>query len=255
MFAVVILGIGMIMTAAIFPVAISQTRSNVDETTAAAVGTSAVSILSKTFASEIVPSTDGSIVPLTGALRQKVYGNLISNTDARFAWVPLYRRNGAEPTAQVFVFVVRDRNRSLYQAGVDIPMNPDDITGSGATLDPAGVTVTLQDGGTTGPDLVTFENDDLSHAQARVAPGAFVLIAGPAAGSVGRIYRVGNLQDASTNTWQLVPGWDMQSAVEDLSGANAYIVGRGYADPTDASKGFDGPAQDIAVYTAFVPVK
>ena len=45
MFAVVVLGIGFIMVAAMFPVAISQTKATADETVAATVARGAVSYL------------------------------------------------------------------------------------------------------------------------------------------------------------------------------------------------------------------
>jgi hypothetical protein len=42
-------------------------------------------------------------------------------------------------------------------------------------------------------------------------------------------------------------------------GVQAYLIGRGYLDPSDgtkpfATKPFAGPAQDIAVYTGFISI-
>src|SRR3712207_3189828 len=47
MFAVIILGIGFIMVAAIFPVAIQQTRMTVDETSAAAIARDAIALIQR----------------------------------------------------------------------------------------------------------------------------------------------------------------------------------------------------------------
>jgi hypothetical protein len=65
MFAVIILGIGFIMVAAIFPVAIQQTKLTADETTAAAVARSAASALEQLAAgSDATLLTNGSRGPL-----------------------------------------------------------------------------------------------------------------------------------------------------------------------------------------------
>ena len=40
-----------------------------------------------------------------------------------------------------------------------------------------------------------------------------------------------------------------------VPGATVFVIGRGYADPENPAAGFEGPAQDVAVYTGFVPVK
>jgi len=47
------------------------------------------------------------------------------------------------------------------------------------------------------------------------------------------------------------------SAIDPLviSNARVFVVGRGYADPANPAAGFDGLAQDVAVYTGFVPIR
>ncbi len=94
----------------------------------------------------------------------------------------------------------------------------------------------------------------------------------------GRIYRLGERLDVGK--WALAPGWDMDyqnpdgavgnnddvhqqippAAVRTSPPANvnglpavAFLVGRGYADPINPLNGFEGRAQDISVYTSFVP--
>lgn len=254
MFAVIILGVGMTMAAAVFPVSIWQTRMTMDEGTAASIAKSAVATLESSFSGSSLPGTNGGIQPLEGALRQRVYGNLICSSDPRYAWVPLYRRNGNDAVAQVYVFVLRNRNRPVYQSAVDLPTDPDNVTGAGATLDPSGVTVSLQDGGNDSPDLIRFEND-LAGTPARVAEGCFVLLAESAGDQNGHVYRVGTLRDATTNTWELQPGGDLSGPDKNVAAANAYLIGRGYADPAKPDQGYEGPAQDVAFYTAFVTVQ
>jgi hypothetical protein len=94
----------------------------------------------------------------------------------------------------------------------------------------------------------------------------------------GRIYRLGEHLDVGK--WALAPGWDMDYQNPDGTVGNnddvhqqippvavratvpttvaglpavAFLVGRGYADPVNPANGFEDRAQDIAVYTSFVP--
>src|SRR5439155_14838271 len=77
LFAVVVLGIGFIMIAAIFPVAISQSKATADETTAAALARSAVTELSRVADDNrspapqpIMPGTSTAVnAPFTGEVR------------------------------------------------------------------------------------------------------------------------------------------------------------------------------------------
>lgn len=80
--------------------------------------------------------------------------------------------------------------------------------------------------------------------------------------------------------WELIPGWDMPSGIgcwspgPDLKlhtaddnqnipiqlmmgiaiPARAFIIGRGYKDPANPAAGFDGPAQDIAIFTSYIAI-
>src|SRR5436305_3589125 len=111
MFAVIILGVGFIMIAALFPVALRQTKSNGDETIAASQargGTNVVaaiadnsSLLGNATGSAVTFPTFGSD-PSCGtftpqptasfAVWQKLKGSLISGDDPRYAWVPIFIR-------------------------------------------------------------------------------------------------------------------------------------------------------------------
>src|SRR5262249_52287646 len=130
MFAVIILGIGFIMIAAVFPVAVQQGKATNDETTAAASAKAQVAMLSDVIADADVPVPTGTPIPMgfgvgshvfgqVYSLRdpqpdtktgypwlnnqvapwvldqtwEKVRGNLVSSTDPRFASVVLYRRD------------------------------------------------------------------------------------------------------------------------------------------------------------------
>ena len=67
MFAIMIMGIGFIMVAAMFPVAIQQSKDNQDDTTAAEIAKSAVNTLQNSLniaTAAQVPST-ANLIPLT----------------------------------------------------------------------------------------------------------------------------------------------------------------------------------------------
>src|SRR4051794_18261964 len=67
MFAVIVMGIGFIMVAAMFPVTISQSRLTVEETTAAALGRNAFAATSLTAqGGDLV--TPGPLLPATDLL-------------------------------------------------------------------------------------------------------------------------------------------------------------------------------------------
>lgn len=132
LFAVVVLGIGFILVAAMFPVAISASKSTQDESTAAAVargaidqlreiaqtriasGATTVSLLPATadngangrpspmvyslFSNAAYQSYAASPAPVPAAAFpnpvawSRVRGSVVSSADPRFGWVALYRR-------------------------------------------------------------------------------------------------------------------------------------------------------------------
>jgi hypothetical protein len=107
LFAVIIVGIGFIMIAAIFPVAISQTQANVSEATGIAVGRDAIRYLQGQLALPIPPGS--ATVPLPYTTEQSGTNNFpvivplaaisglnlnqVLTADRRFAWTALYRRD------------------------------------------------------------------------------------------------------------------------------------------------------------------
>ncbi len=228
LFAVMILGIGFIMISAIFPVAIQQTQSSTDDVTAAAVARQAVNCLAAVASDTTMPGTGVNVTPVLSStpLWNAINGNLILSSDPRYAWTALYRRdNSRPPYAQVFVIVARVRTGSSF-TDPTIPLT---------NLACRNITVTLADGGTASPDTATISGAGAN----AVAEGTFIVL------DNGRIYRVGN---QSGTSWELMPGYDIADATtENVNGATAYILGR-------TAPAYDGPAQDIAVYSTFIPV-
>lgn len=229
LFAVMILGVGFIMVAAIFPVAIQQSRTTAEETTAAAVARGGANVFEKYATNSSMPATYNVVVSANfdgdgdgKTLARALQGSTLVGADGRYAWVPFYRRAG-DPTvpttwnsfAQVFMIPVLVRNESEYKGAPTIHDNAGQ----------ASIVVNIVDGalnGTGSPDLVQFPN-----AQDRVIPseGAYLIVANAMKpGNVswntyvapelqGRIYRLGNRvagnnPDAPPETWELMPGFD-----------------------------------------------
>ncbi|MEZ0266052.1 MAG: hypothetical protein ACAI43_15090 [Phycisphaerae bacterium] len=271
MFAVMILGLGFIMVAAMFPVTIRQTATNMEEAAGANLVKGAVQALQSVANEDTFPQTgtgdQADVLPLdlTKFAQQYARGNAISAQNPRYGWVALYKRpkldTGDAPYAQVFVIALQNRNRGAYSfdpAGVNDLAKP-----SGqpyATLEPRAVKVAV----TWQTTLSEIEFKSPSGVENIVAPGTYVIIgkdglSGANAGTLnGRIYLVGNPIDESSGKYELVPGSDQDlgggKTEPNLTNATAYIVGRGYTDPGAANYEYSGPAQDIGVYTTFIRV-
>lgn len=144
LFAVIVLGIGFIMIAAIFPVAIQQTQSNVDETVGSTIARGAANALNQINIASLYPIIPPATTPTppypytdstkyAGArmlsfrdgdasltLWKAVRGNLILPEDPRYAWVPFYKWAGGSSYMQVVIIGVRVRNKSTYEPFPDL---------------------------------------------------------------------------------------------------------------------------------------
>lgn len=280
MFAVILLGVGFIMLAAMFPVAIQQSKSNVDESEAATIArgmanvvqqlgqytgssnlfvTTATSVSDRAKVYSIVnPQPAGFAALANNNLWKSLSGDLINVGDPRYASVLLYKREFNSSTAQLFVFVTQVQTRSQYSPNPDLLIT---APASYSNLQARGVNVSIVDGN---PDTITFNSGDYN----AVAEGCYVVIAkdnisGASSGWMnGRIYRVGSY--VSGTTWELMPGNDFQADagangvwdggsgddVLSITNADAFVVGR------DISTGsYEGPAQDVAFYTMYISVR
>ncbi len=247
MFAVVVLGIGFIMIAAMFPVAIQQSKATQEETNAAAIARGAVSYIDSiaftrydagglpTLGQNMPPTeatalaTPAPVQPFDriGTLatagapaghgwRVITNGQLINANDRRYAFVPFYSREFDAKHAQVIIIVTQVRARSQYDS-------TDYTPGTGnprPNLLPRPVEIEITDGvGNTQTDWITFDG---AGADA-IAEGTYVVVSNspadapvPAGAFNGRIYRVGLRATVTDgidppdplNTWELQPGND-----------------------------------------------
>lgn len=295
LFAVMILGIGFIMIAAIFPVGLTQSKANFDETHAAAVARGAIAQISAHAQASAFPS--GGVTPLqvfndTGNddyTTKIAHANMIQSADPRYAWVGLYRR--INKTAQVIVVVV---NRSdPFDANPVATANREfQVNDYVRRLEPRPVLLDVATNGDLRLGGVTT-GANTSNASA-AGPGAFVIVYAPnidddaqlqvvdnsgnpqsvtatdkaLANSrmQGRIFRLGtdlggNIYSAFPAT-ELSDGFKYNDGTEDrnvrvvsLDDAGAYIVGRNRVGSTGAPEDFEGPVMDVAIYTSFVALK
>ena len=256
LFAVMILGIGFIMVAAMFPVAIQQAKNNSEETNGAAVSRGGADYLERVANNNTMPPTLNTVVAaeynggvlgtppqddrLTVATALR--GSLVLPSDSRVAWVPFYRRAGNpndvntwSPFAQVFMIPVYVRNQSEYTAAPVAAQGGLTATGApGGT--PTGlprIRATIRNGLNGAADTVTFL--DLPQV---ATEGAYIIIADAYRGTDlttnwnrvvapdlhGRIYRIGNASadprggGGTGGGWELMPGYDFEPLWYDFNG-------------------------------------
>jgi hypothetical protein len=287
LFAVMILGIGFIMLAGIFPVAISQTQTTGEENNAANIARSAVAYLEKLPQTRTLMRADevthrfAPDNPFDKALWEMVQGSLVLPDDRRYAWVPFYRRGkqlpplppGAtippgvtpqdSPFAQVIIIAVRCRNHSEYRpnggTGGDLL-----LANGASTLTPVPVEVDFT-ANAGGADIGAFRSSNPEYVKA-VAPGAYLVInedtsppstAYPGSRAHGWVYRVGNNEnpDSPGNNWELAPANDLKHGGYKPTKCKGWIVGQGVEQPGVApgpGNPYTGGAQDIAVYATYI---
>jgi type II secretory pathway pseudopilin PulG len=243
MFAVVVLGIGCILVASIFPVAIQQTLSTADESTAAQMARQAMQVIETNTTADEYPDTEGGTQAFTdagtGSLWPQISSSIINQSDPRYAWVPYFCKR-PDHTILITIVVVRRAVHDRYTA-ID--------TSASGELAPRHVTIdavsTLDDGSGT----ITFQKG-VSGDFLSIAPGTFIIC------SSGDILRVGQQQSESAGEvlWSLQPNFTLADgrAAPQYAG----IIGRDWIDPANSpdkdlipGTGYDGPAQDVAVYT------
>jgi hypothetical protein len=243
LFAVMILGVGFIMVAAIFPVAIQQARTSTEETTGAAVSRGGANYLEKIATNSIMPVTgnvvvapdydaDGDRITISNSIR----GSMVGAADSRIAWVPFYRRIGNiddttraswSPYAQVFMVPVHVRNQTQYINANGFTLSPfvQQMPGRGI----ANINVDITDGTAGAPDVIDFKTFPQFASE-----GAYVIIADArrnldpnstdpwetliAPNLQGRIYRLGNAVAGSASQWELMPGFDFDPPKFDRDG-------------------------------------
>ena len=238
MFAVVILGIGFLMVAAVFPVAVQQTRINADEATAAVLARDAVStIVNATTSDDFLPAD------MTGTFSRvwgKVSSSAIDPTDARYAWVPFFSKPTDGPF-RVTVLVVRRQIHDQYV-----------MADTAGALLPRGISIGIVNQ-PDGSQRVNIARDSLGFFQC-VDTGAFLIIGNGDTNASGKVVRVGqfNLSSTDTVSYLLDPTQQLETGDYCSAGTSAAVIGRDWKDPSNPDGGYGGPAQDVAVFTTLL---
>jgi type II secretory pathway pseudopilin PulG len=280
LFAVMILGIGFIMLAGIFPVAMKQTADTKDETIGAALGRSganAIAAIPDLQRTTILPPS-GECIALSDYMWNAVKGSQILSDDPRYAWIGLIRRDvisfaGQVPnSAQVVIIPVQVREQGQSRFG------PADLVQSGTGVNAMGnlkalpIRVQLYEGEDDGagmPDRAIITGTCAGAA----APGAVIVLRnGSDTGgrnAAGRAYRLGNPVNGSNSEFELLAGFDLNTLPgpdgnfntgddikeETSMSVDAWIVGRGMAQPGTGNTTFSGDSMAIGVYTTFVNLR
>lgn len=272
LFAVMILGIGFILIAAIFPVAIQQTKTTTDETNSASHARGVVAYLDSLDPDLLAPTVFVPPPALNRGEHQKMIGELGFIADWRFPLatqtsqtrgispqmfsmdrsrgaVVFYQRDGTYyRTAPPLIDEVGITPASTMKIIVVTTQSPGGTTYTNADpvfTQPQPVNVILQDGV---PDTATISDLTsgplaLSGASDAAVEGATIIT------SDGYVYRLGN--PSTGGAWELMPGSDMKDATENFNGT-AFLIGRRCVDPADLSKGFSGPTQAVSTFTTFM---
>ena len=306
LFAVIVLGIGFIMVAAMFPAAIRQTQSTVEDSAAGSVWIDMHRKFIEMAKDPVAPGAtvvspyylDTNLVPTGPVNQSKVFSfndarltqaqrwalwrvvgpNLLFEADARYACVPLYRREApiagapagtiGAPEAQLFLFPVHSRNKPEYD--VNDLSGPSQTAKTMSNLDPTRFTAKVMKptAGSPLPTIVFTQifdyNRQLQKSPSGVtedsplAPGAYVVVSDcPQPVKNGSIYRLGaRVQSTDPTTYFITP--DSQGASDVYQAgfasytADVFVVGRGIS--TQGGATFDGPAQDLGVVPVTVPL-
>ena len=273
LFAMAVLSIGMLGVAAAVYVGVDQTKSTLDDSTAAAIARQAAAQLGQlmtdanTPASTYVPlseagppeTKDPPVVPTPPNLKDVVRSAPLAVADRRFAWSALYRRGAGgtpgvnAPTADLIVAVLRAGNSSEF--GPDNVAVPAD-TAYKPDLTPVLVSLSAHANAGTGEITLEIDAGLTPNGKQALAPGAFIVITGgtsdPSKHLDGTVVQLGGrATDVGPDEWTMSPGYALPAAaVGEALGGLAF--GRGYTDPTRPELGYSGPNRAVAVYQTTV---
>ena len=267
MFAVLIMGFGVIMIAAMLPVALRTTQNTRESTTGSGELEGAFHVLEAGYAArdpagmplplaygvtpfpEVVtfPSNDYPTAMFLGfPLLNSTLGDRISSSDPRSAWVPFYYQDANGPIKLTLVAVAARNVPSLSDANAPPGslLRPG-LFFTGLDNGPLPVAVTMNDrsvnvGGRqeqVAPNTVTLAGRaGVTDPQVKDASvdGAAVVVRDNR--GVLRVLRLGKPAAGVTTglEWEMAPGGDFEGA-DARAGVNGYLVGRMLRNPGDSA--------------------
>lgn len=254
MFAVILLGIGFIMLAGMFPVAIRQTQTTTEESHGSNLAQAGAKYLEAVALASEYDVTNGEFRGLRKEAWQRLEGNLISTQDPRLAWTVLYKRNAGENFIQVVIIAARSSARPVFDARDTEVRQNQTLPPTGRSVDvpnlyprrlgAARLTKGNRDEGLA--DRIRFDNTELN-----LATGAFV-ICGSNNDPV-RVYRLGNEFDKGKD-YDLDPAYAMEPQDPNtVTESVVWSLGMGEATPGNGD--YEGLTMDVATYVTFVMLK
>jgi len=249
LFAVVILGIGLILLAGMLPVGVKVVQETVDRQQADTVAKAGTTYVSAVAPTASLDSTDGAM-RFSSELWTQVRGNAIGAADQRYAWVPFYKRSGSSAPVEIVVVGLRSRGRDAFKPEVDLP-----LAQTGGVLSAKGIRFNLIKDDARQLDLIEVIPNTVSNFHLAVATGVLVIVAADARGVGGDVYRVGNERpDIGAWTWEIAPGQTVTAA--SSRPIRGIVIGRSPRNPDlpfDAvSNPFSGAAQELTYARATI---
>jgi hypothetical protein len=252
MFAVILLGIGFIMLAGMFPVAIRQTQTTAEESHGAILAQAGAKILEQVALAKEYPVTDGQVRGLTKEAWLRLDGNLVNAQDPRFAWTALYKRNAGENFIQVVILAARSNLRPAFDANDTSALNMPLAADPGLdvpNLYPRRLgSATLKKGDAVNgiADRITF-----SQVEPMLASGSFIVCGNN--NDAVRVYRLGN-EFVKGKDYDLDPAYGMEPN-DPATVSQAVVWSLGMSETAPKSRQYEGLTMDVAAYVTFVMLK
>ncbi|MDP9172935.1 MAG: prepilin-type N-terminal cleavage/methylation domain-containing protein [Planctomycetota bacterium] len=276
LFAVILLGIGFIMIAGIFPATISQSAATSNETQGALVARGALDQIRSVAAIPVSanadvqifpPTNNGDIQTFTPTQTSAIMQGASFSADPRYGWIGFYSRDASMPFALFTVVALFNQDFPKYNGILPIFPTSDVST----TPPPYSAVFTVRSDPADNSKIIVQPPGGDPAPYAAVA-GAFVIIQDALTSGVysplnGRVLRLGNDlgayppgsgTPAAFEEFYLQPGYDLSPGESIPTGATAYIIGRAPVFTgvpfTPASAVYTGPNQDIAVMSEYLPI-
>ncbi len=237
MFAVIILGIGFIIIAGVFPVAIKQTQETMDASVMTAMGKNAIKSIEAIATTGVPLANTGGVVEVNDPRLSLVKGDRIYQASRRYAWIPFFVGEAAQ--AKLLIVGVQSPNRTNYQPG-DLDTE---------TLSATALEVNLNYDGNTGILEITNPSDP---DEIRAAEGSYVILQNVVAGEI-KVYRLSKpTTPGSRMRWELSLDYSMIDGTENGTNVDAWIIGRAPReqefDFNASTNPYVGRTQEIGLY-------
>lgn len=276
LFAVILLGIGFIMIAGIFPVAIQETQATANETQGMLLCRSALQQIQGSSLGVIYASGGtGLALGATGSASmqsmtnsENVSTSVFFTENRIYCWQAFYYRPTSAPTAQLFIIALRNPYFiNGYSSGGQLYSNPP-LANSGIVKainynSPATGYSTIDFGATSSTTIASWIP--------ALATGTYIFVLGDTGASphtslTGSIFRLGaNLSTSTEVEYELQPGWDLQNLNQATTTSNSVTIafygraGNAYhnslynssTNPLGSTEW--GPVMDCAVLSAYIP--